>query len=108
LTIVDRFNNVDEQYFYMYAVGFLGSTAVELAAALRLARELDGRCPKMYKEPFYLFIRAMFAFGVAGPLPILLGATTLYIAFYIGASAPIVVDRLASGSSPGVEPKSDT
>jgi hypothetical protein len=53
---------------------------------------------KIYKKPFYIFIRAMFALFVAGPLPIILEAPSWFSAAYIGASAPVVMDRLASGA----------
>jgi hypothetical protein len=40
----------------------------------------------------------MFALFVAGPLPIILEAPSWFSAAYIGASAPVVMDRLASGA----------
>jgi hypothetical protein len=90
--------NIDQHSINMYFIGIFGNLSVEIAAALRLTLELDGRCTPIYKKPFYIFIRAMFALFVAGPLPIILDAPSWFSAAYIGASAPVVMDRLASGA----------
>lgn len=59
-----------------------------------------GRCPELYRQPFYIFIRFLFAFGIAGPLPYLLDVTHTLAALYMGASAPIIIDKMAKGIQP--------
>jgi hypothetical protein len=98
IMIYGQFINIDQHSINMYLIGIFGNIAVEIAAALRQTLALDGRCPPLYKKPFYIFIRAAFAFFVAGPLPIILDASSWFSAAYIGASAPVVIDRLASGA----------
>ncbi len=81
-----------------YWAGFFGHWAVEVYAALRYAILHNGKCPPLYKKPFYVMIRVFFSLCVAAPLPHFLGADTLLSAVYIGASAPLIIERMASGS----------
>jgi hypothetical protein len=67
-----------------YGIGVLGSLAVELAAAVKLATEHDGVCPPIYKKPFYLITRFLFALIGAGSLPVMMDAASLWSAFYLG------------------------
>jgi|SRR6185437_733071 len=83
-----------------YWTGVLGSLAVELATAVKLTTEHDGICPPIYKRPFYIFVRALFALVGAGSLPVMMNAASLWSAFYLGISAPLVFDRLARGLQP--------
>ena len=50
--------------------------------------------------PFYLFVRLLFALIAAGSLPVMMDAASLWSAFYLGISAPLVFDRLARGLQP--------
>jgi len=85
-------------------LGFLGSAAVEVAAAVKSCADLDGHCPERYKRPFYLFVRVLLAI-VAGSLPVVLEASNALTSFYMGASAPLLLDRLGKGIKPDEEPK---
>jgi hypothetical protein len=87
----------DQRLVEIYVVGLFGSLAVEVSSALKQTLELHGACPPLYKKPFYLVIRVIFAFFIAAPLPIIFDATSWVAALYMSASAPIILDRLASG-----------
>ena len=80
-----------------YSFGVLGSAAIEIASALRLSTRTGGGCPPIYKKPFFLTARFLFAVAAAGPLPVLMEAPSLWAAFYYGISAPVIFDRLARG-----------
>jgi hypothetical protein len=83
-----------------YGIGVLGSLAIEVAAAVKLSSEQGGHCPPIYKKPFYVLARLGFAFIGAGSLPVMMDAASLWSAFYLGISAPVVFDRLARGLQP--------
>ncbi|QOZ24100.1 hypothetical protein [Bradyrhizobium sp. CCBAU 51753] len=80
-----------------YSFGVLGSAAIEIAAALRMSVANGGGCPPIYKKPFFLCARILFAVAAAGPLPVLMDSPNLWSAFYYGISAPVIFDRLARG-----------
>jgi len=86
----------------LYFSGLFGSAAVEFTSMIKSTLVIDGDCPPLYKKPFYILARAGFALFIAAPLPTLLGATSILTAIYIGASAPLIFDRLASGILPDV------
>jgi hypothetical protein len=79
-----------------YIWGLFGSIIVEVGAVVRATSNNDGRCPPPYNRSFYVCVRAVFAI-LAGFLPVLLNAGNALTAFYLGASAPLVIDRAASG-----------
>lgn len=81
-------------------MGVLGSIAVEVGAAAKSCADLNGACPARYKRPFYLLIRGLLAL-VGGSLPVVLDAANALTSFYLGASAPLVLDRLERGIHPG-------
>jgi hypothetical protein len=66
---------------------------------LRATAKLDGNVPASYKGPAYFTVRFANPF-VCGTLPIIMDAATPLIAFYLGASAPRVLDKLAEGVMP--------
>jgi hypothetical protein len=80
-----------------YAIGVAGSLATEVAAAVKMSTEHGGICPPLYKKPFFILARIGFALIGAGLLPIMMDAASLWSAFYLGISAPLVFDRLARG-----------
>jgi hypothetical protein len=80
-------------------VGVIGSLAVETAGAVKDCAALDGLCPDRYKRPAYLLFRGLLALA-AGTLPVFLEAPKPLTAFYLGASAPLLLDRLARGIKP--------
>lgn len=82
-----------------YWVGVIGSVAVELGAAFKECSEIGGRCPDRYKQPFYLAIRLLLAFA-SGTIPAVADAPNALTSFYLGASAPLFLDRLARGVKP--------
>jgi hypothetical protein len=83
-----------------YGVGVLGSVAIEIAAALKLAVKMDGICPPIYKRPFFVGLRIIFALLAAGPLSVMMDAPSYWAAFYYGVTAPVLFDRLARGLQP--------
>jgi hypothetical protein len=83
-----------------FFVGALGSITLEIAAALKLSAEMGGVCPPIYKQPFYLSVRLIFALTAAGLLPVMMSAQSIWSAFYLGVTAPLVFDRLARGLQP--------
>jgi hypothetical protein len=82
-----------------YWLGVLGSAAVEIFAAAKASADMDGGMPSRYKKPFYLLTRVLVALA-SGVLPVVFGAPTPLAAFYLGLSAPLVIDRLAQGVLP--------
>ena len=68
-----------------YWVGVIGSGVVEFFALARACAKLDGHTPKRF---------------VAGTLPMIMDAGSPLIAFYLGASAPVIIDKLAEGVMP--------
>jgi hypothetical protein len=83
-----------------YFIGAIGSLTLEIAVALRLSAESGGSCPAIYKRPFYVLVRIIFAFTAAGILPVMMAAQSQWSAFYLGVTAPLVFDRLARGLQP--------
>lgn len=79
-----------------YFIGCFGSIAVEIGAALKASVDLDGRCPERYLRPFYIIIRVLMIL-VAGAIPAFLDAANSLTALYMGASAPLFLDRLGRG-----------
>src|SRR3954471_22862640 len=82
-----------------YWIGVLGSLMVELFSAAKACGELDGAVPPRYKRPFYLGTRVLMAL-FSGVLAVVLEAPSAFAAFYLGVSAPLVMDRLAQGVIP--------
>jgi hypothetical protein len=79
----------------LFGWAFFASIGIEVGAALKAITSAEGTLPPLYKSPAYIVVRLLFA-CVAGGLGIVL-ATTPLTALYVGASAPIVLDRLAKG-----------
>lgn len=85
----------------LFWVGFLGSAVVEIGACARAAANSNGDIPARYKKPAYLLVRVLLALA-GGTLAVVFDATTALTAFYLGASAPIVLDKLAQGALPTI------
>lgn len=96
----DAFNHV-------YWWGVLGSCVVEIAAIAKGMTELKGFLPPQYKKPGFVFVKLAFAIVCAGTLAVILGATGIFTAFYIGASAPLILDRFAKGLDAGGFPENN-
>lgn len=80
----------------IYFIGLGGSLLVEFIAFVH-ACEMHGRhVPRRYQHFLYLISRFTLPLLYA-TVPVLLGANSVISALYIGASAPIVLDRLAQG-----------
>jgi len=77
----------------------LGGAAVEFFALARACAKLDGRLPKRYQRIPYIATRVAMPF-CCGTLPMIMDAATPMLAFYLGASAPLIVDKLAEGVMP--------
>ncbi len=80
-----------------YAWGVIGSLGVEFVAAAKAAADKSGAIPDVYKSPFYVMTRVGVAFVAAGPLAVAFQAANAYSALYMGASAPLIFDRLQRG-----------
>jgi hypothetical protein len=83
----------------MYGIAAGGSLGVELLAFVREI-STTGRVPIRYRQPWFVLGRVLFAVVAAGPLAIILDATSKVSALYIGISAPLIYDRLAAGMDP--------
>lgn len=83
-----------------YLCSVIGSLGVELSVAVFAAGAANGEFHPRYKRIPYIVFRLVFAIFFAGPLPLILGATTSAAAFYMGASAPLIYDKLARGLDP--------
>jgi hypothetical protein len=85
--------------FDHYLWGVFGSIIVEAGSVVRATSNNGGHCPPPYNRSFYMCLRAVFAI-LAGFLPVALNASNALTAFYLGASAPLVVERATSGIEP--------
>lgn len=79
-----------------YLWGVFGSVAVEVVAAVKAASDNGGSCPPPYNRFFYLFMRFVLA-ALAGFIPVALDANSAITAFYLGAGAPVFIDKARSG-----------
>jgi hypothetical protein len=84
-----------------YWVGVCGSAVVEAFAFAQALAKNDGVVPKRYTRPAHCVTRVVIPF-FAGSLPMIMDAATPLIAFYLGASAPVLVDKLAEGVMPRI------
>lgn len=89
----------------LFWVGVLGSAVVEVGACCRAAANNNGDLPERYLKIPYLFVRGLLALS-GGTLAVVFDSPTALAAFYLGASAPIVLDKLAQGAIPTVPLKS--
>ena len=83
----------------LYIWGVIGSIGVELITVLAATVANEGKCPLMYRQPFYIALRTAVAFVAAGALPVGMHAANTWSALYLGASAPLVYDRLQRGGA---------
>ena len=102
-----RGSALDLPYFgfvSLFWVGVLGSLVVEVGACARAAANADGDLPSRYKKPAYIVVRLLLALA-GGTLAVVFDSPTALAAFYLGASAPIVLDKLAQGALPTIPAK---
>ena len=64
--------------------------------------DYGGSCPPPDNKVFYLFVRLVLAL-LAGFLPVVLAANSAITAFYLGAGAPVFIDKAKSGLQPEKE-----
>ncbi|WP_235532778.1 hypothetical protein [Sphingomonas sp. Leaf412] len=64
----------------------------------------EGDLPSRYRKIPYLIVRMILAFS-SGAIAVALDAANPLTAFYLGASAPIVLDKLAQGALPTLPSK---
>lgn len=83
-----------------YWIGVLGSLSVEIATATNDCGKAHGVLPPRYKSFPYLVVRTLLAFMGGGMLPVVLEAANGMTSFWLGASAPIVLDKLERGVHP--------
>jgi hypothetical protein len=80
----------------MYVWGTFGSIVVEVVAMVKATADNGGVCPPPYNKFFYLIVRLVLAI-LAGFIPIVLSANSAITAFYLGAGAPVFIDKAKSG-----------
>lgn len=85
----------------MFGVGVLGSLVVEIGGAYRACVGLEGQLPRYYRQPAYFVCRFLLAIA-GGTIASVFDAQTDLVAFYLGASAPMVIDRLTQGALPSL------
>lgn len=85
----------------LFWVGVLGSLVVEIGACCRAATNSNGDLPVRYKKFSYLFVRSLLALS-GGTLAVVFDSASAMAAFYLGASTPIVLDKLAQGALPTI------
>lgn len=93
---------MDDVPWRIYFSGLFGSAAVEFSSMMKATLAENGNCPDLYKKPFYVLARAILGIVFAAPLPVLLDANSMLTAIYMGASAPLIIDKLASGVLPEI------
>lgn len=81
---------------HLFYWGVAGSLGVEIGAAVKVSADMHGACPPLYRKPFYLGARFLLAL-IAGGLAVGLDAQNALTAFYLGSSAPLILDRFARG-----------
>ncbi|MGJ0426632.1 hypothetical protein [Methylocystis sp.] len=91
---------LDDVPWRIYFSGLFGSAAVEFSSMMKASLSENGNCPDLYKKPFYILARAAFGLVFAAPLSVFLQANSILTAVYVGASAPLIFDKLASGVLP--------
>jgi hypothetical protein len=74
---------------------------VEIAACYRATCNADGDIPHRYRKIGYLAVRTFLGLA-GGALAEVFDASTAMASFYLGASAPIVIDKLAQGAIPSI------
>lgn len=88
----------------LFWVGVLGSLVVEVGACYRATANNEGDLPARYRKIPYLIVRTLLALS-GGALAVVFDSPTALAAFYLGASAPIVLDKLAQGAIPTIPVK---
>jgi len=81
----------------LYFWGVAGAFVVELATAIRQSAK-NGKCPPGYKPGFHLWCKGLMV-AVCGAAPMLFDATHAAMAFYMGAAAPVMIDKMARGAT---------
>src|SRR4051812_8807487 len=88
---------MENAYIFIWAV--LGSLLVDLSF-LDEEYQAEGAFPKRYKDGYYLALRFAIALA-AGAIAIAQKINTPLFAIQVGASAPLILQRLARGVGPG-------
>lgn len=90
----------------LFWAGVIGSAVVEIGNCFRAMANADGDLPNRYKKVPYLIVRTLLALS-GGTLAVVFDAQSPLVAFYLGASAPIVLDKLAQGAMPTIPVEKD-
>lgn len=72
----------------------------EIAAVLLTMKTNDGRPAAHHRNPVYIGLHVLFALIAAGPLALILNTGSLSAARYVGATAPLIFDKVARGVHP--------
>ncbi len=76
--------------------GALGSFAIEIVSVVQTYQKL-GRVPSRYHK-FWFWTARTALVGIAGGLAVAFSPASPIAAIYIGVAAPLILERLASGS----------
>lgn len=82
-----------------FAVGFLGSLAVEVVTVINVYQKEPILFPGRYKKPFFWIARLLLA-AIGGGLAVAYDINTPLLAANIGASAPLITNALSQGFQP--------
>jgi hypothetical protein len=80
----------------IFTCGVLGSLGIELTSLLQVFHTEPIKMPERYKRPLYWLCRLLLALG-AGGLAVAYEVQKPLLAVNIGASAPLILQALASG-----------
>ena len=76
---------------------------MEVGALFRACVDNDGNIPRRFLRLPYIVIRVALALA-AGALAVVFEPKTALMALYIGASAPVLIDKLSQGAMPSLPP----
>ena len=88
------------EWVRLYWWGVFGSVFVELSAFARGVADESGQIPPRFKTRVHIAIQLIFPF-FAGALPVIFEASNALTSVYLGAAAPVIIDRLAKGAITG-------
>lgn len=77
----------------VFVVGAVGAAAPEIVRLFRLRQR------KLRLHGQYIAVSCLF-FALGGFVAVILPASTLWGAFYVGVSTPVLISRLAAGGAP--------
>jgi hypothetical protein len=84
-------------WWIVFIFGCLGAAAPEIVRLFKFRNS-------PWKPPsFFYYVISLLFVGLGGMVAVLLPATTLWGAFYVGASLPIIISKIAGEQPPSVQ-----